>query len=131
MLLGRSWAPLGPLLGALGELLGGSWQLLTALGAISERHAKIINKSMPKMIDFGSQKGAQREPKSNPKPTKIEDKNRCEKRTDIRPSWKRFGAILARFGSPLGVVFIDFSLDFKAFREHSLFSKNVIVHQTF
>ena len=113
MLLGRSWAPLGPLLGALGELLGGSWQLLTALGAISERHAKIIKTSMPKMTDFGSQKGAQREPKSNPKPTKIEDKNRCEKNTSSRSSWSRLGAILGHFGSPLGVMFIDFLLVLK------------------
>ena len=124
--LGRSRAPLGPLLGALGELLGGSWQLLTALGAISERHAKIIQKSMPKMTDFGSQKAAQREPKSNPKPTKIEDKNRCEKNTSSRSSWSRLGAILGHFVTALGVIFIDFSLVFKAFREFSRFSKNSV-----
>ena len=124
--LGRSWAPLGPLLGALGRLLGGSWPLLAALGAILEKHQKINKKTMPKMTDFGSQKGAQREPKSNPKPTKIEDKNRCEKRTEPKPFWNRFGAILGRFGSPLGVIFIDFSLVFKAFPENSRFSKNSV-----
>ena len=113
----------GPLLGLLLAALG---LLLAALGAILERHAKIIKKSMPKMTDLGSQKGAQREPKSNPKPTKIEDKNRCEKRTEPKPSWNRFGAILGRFGSPLGVIFIDFSLVFKAFRENSRFSKNSV-----
>jgi hypothetical protein len=52
---------------------------LAALGTILKRHAKIINKSIPKMTDLGSKKGAQREPKSDPKRTKIEDKNRCEK----------------------------------------------------
>ena len=97
------------------ELLGALGALLAALGAILERHAKIIKKSMPKMLDFGSEKGAQREPKSNPKPIKIEDKNRCEKRTEIRPSWARLGAILGHFWSPLGVIFVDFPLVFKGF----------------
>ena len=128
--LGALLAALGLLLGRSWALLGGSWEalgrLLAALGAILEKHQKINQKTMPKMTDFGSQKGAQREPKSNPKPTKIEDKNRCEKRTEPKPSWNRFGAILGRFGSPLGVIFIDFSLVFKAFRENSRFSKNSV-----
>ena len=106
--------------------MGALGALLAALGAILERHEKIIKKMMPKMTNLGSQKGAQREPKSDPKPTKIEDKNRCEKITEIRPSWNRFGAILGRFGSPLGVIFIDFSLVFKAFRENSRFSKKIV-----
>ena len=122
-LWGSSWAALGRSWEALGRLLGGSWPLLAALGAILERHAKIIKKSMPKMTDFGSQKGAQREPKSDPKPTKIEDKNRCEKNTSSRSSWSRLGAILGHFGSPLGVIFVDFALVFKGFRENSRFSK--------
>ena len=100
--------------------------LLAALGAILERHQKIIQKTMPKMTDVGSQKGAQREPKSTPKPTKFEDKNRCEKNTSSRSSWSRLGAILGHFGSPLGVIVIDFLLVFKAFREHSRFSKNIV-----
>ena len=125
-LFGLVLVALGALLGALGRLLGGSWELLAALGAILERHQKIIKKSMPKMTDFGSQKGAQREPKSSPKPTKIEDKNRCEKNTSSRSSWSRLGAILGHFGSPLGVIFIDFSFVFKAFRENSRFSKNIV-----
>ena len=128
--LGALLAALGLLLGRSWALLGGSWEalgrLLAALGAILEKHQKINQKTMPKMTDFGSQKGAQREPKSNPKPTKIEDKNRCEKRTEPKPSWNRFGAILGRFGSPLGVIFIDFSLVFKAFPENSRFSKNSV-----
>ena len=76
---------------------------------------------MPKITDFGSQKGAQkgaqREPKSNPKPTKIEDKNRCEKNTSSRSSWGRLGPIWGRFVAALGLIFIDFSFVFKAFRE--------------
>ena len=133
LVLGRSWPLLGlswPLLGSSWAALGRSWgalgRLLAALGAILEKHQKINQKTMPKMTDFGSQKGAQREPKSNPKPTKIEDKNRCEKRTEPKPSWNRFGAILGRFGSPLGVIFIDFSLVFKAFPENPRFSKNSV-----
>ena len=115
-----------PHVNALGRLLGALALLLAALGAILDRHAKIIKKSMPKMTDFGSQKGAQREPKSTPKPTKFEDKNRCEKNTSSRSSWSRLGAILGHFGSPLGVIFIDFSLVFKNFRENSRFSKNIV-----
>jgi len=99
--------------------------LLAALGAILERHEKIIQKSMPKMTDLGSQKGAKREAKSDPKRTKIESENRCEKNVSSRPSWSRFGTILGRFGTDLGLENIDFSLVFKAFRENSLFSKNI------
>ena len=108
-----------PLLGASWPLLGRSWDDM-------QKMPKIIPKSMPKMTDFGSQNGAQKEPKSNPKPTKIEDKNRCEKNTSSRSSWSCLGAILGHFGSPLGVIFIDFSLVFKAFRENSRFSKNSV-----
>ena len=70
--LGLSWAAFGR-----------SWPLL---GRSLNDMPKIIKKSMPKMTDLGSQKGAKREPKTTPKRTKIEDKNPCEKRTDIRPS---------------------------------------------
>ena len=64
-------------------------------------------------------------PKRDLKRTKIEDKFRHRKRSSSRPSWGRLGAILGHFRSPLGVIFVDFSLVFKAFRENSLFSKNV------
>ena len=74
-----------------------------------------------KMTDFGSQNGAQREPKSDPKRTKIDYKNQCEKNTSSRPSWSRLGTILDRFGTDLGVILIDFSLVSKAFREHQGF----------
>jgi len=102
LLLGRPGAPLGPVLGALGGSWGALGELLAALGTILERSTKIIQKWMPKMTDLGSQKGAQREPKSNPKLTKIDDKNRCEKNTSSRSSWSRLGAILGDLGSHLG-----------------------------
>ena len=116
--MGGSWEALGSLLGALGLLLA-------ALGAILERHAKIIKKSMPKMTDFGSPKPPQPAPKSNQKTIKNQCKKRSAKRNEIRPSWDCLGAILGHLWSPLGVIFIDFSLVFKAFREHSLFAKHI------
>ena len=78
---------------------------------------------MPKMIDFGSQKGAQREPKSNPKPTKIEDQNRCEKKTSSRSSWSRFGAILGRFLTALEVMFVEKTFVLKLFVKIHVFQK--------
>ena len=48
------------------------------------------------------------------------------KKNEIRPSWGCLGAILGHFRSPLGVIFVDLSLVFKAFRENSLFSKNIV-----
>ena len=47
------------------------------------------------------------------------------KNTASRPSWSRLGRILSRFVTDLGVIFIDFSLVVKAFREHRRFSKNI------
>ena len=61
--LGRSWASLGSLLGPSGPLLGGSWVLLAALEPHLERYAKIIKKSMPKMIDLDPPKPPQSLPK--------------------------------------------------------------------
>ena len=90
--LGRSWAALGRSWEALGRLLAALGLLLAALEAILERRTKICKTSMPKMTDLGSQKGAKREPKSNPKRTKIEDKNRCEK----TPIQDRLEAALGR-----------------------------------
>ena len=78
------------------------------------------------MTDFGSQKRPKMGPKSDKKPTKNRRKKRSEKRTDIRPSWDRLGAILGRCVTARGVIFVDFSLVFKAFREKSLFSKNMV-----
>jgi len=50
---------------------------LGGLGAVLERHAKTIQKSMPKMTDLGSPKP----PKMIPKATKNRSKKRCEKRS--------------------------------------------------
>ena len=66
--LGRSWAALASLLSALGALLA-------ALGPLLERHAKIIEKSMPKMTDLSSQKHPKMTPTSDPKRSKIDAKN--------------------------------------------------------
>ena len=93
--LGASWAnlggllvPLGAVLGGLGEVSGGSWR---PLGGTLHDTKKINKKTIQKMTDLGSQKGPQREPKSDLKRTKIEDKNRCEKKhlfkTVLEPSW--------------------------------------------
>ena len=49
-----------------------------------------------------------------------------KKNTSSRSSWHRFGTILGRFVTALGVIFIDFLLVFKAFREISLFAKNIV-----
>ena len=117
--LGHSWATLGRSWDALGRLLA-------ALGPLLGRHVKIDEKSMPKMTDFGSEKGAQREPKSNPKPTKIEDKNRCEKNSSSRSSWSRLGAILGHFGGHLGSQKSSETVCFKRFRENPRFSKNSV-----
>ena len=109
------------------EALGRSWAALRRssndLGTTCKNHSKIDAKSM---TDLGSQKGSQMAPKSIPKRTKIDDKNQCEKNTSSRPSWSRLGRILGRFGTALGLIFIDFPLVFKAFREHSRFSKNIV-----
>ena len=80
---------------------GGELTYWAALGAILGRRAKIIKKSMPNMTDFGSQKGAQREPKSNPKPTKIEDKKSTRKKhlfkIVLERSWVILGRLLGSF----------------------------------
>jgi len=59
-------------LGALGALLG-------ALGPLLERHAKIMQKSMPKMIDLDPPKPSKMTPKSLPKLTKNRCKNDAKK----------------------------------------------------
>ena len=123
--LGRSWGSLGCSWAALGRLLAALGPLLAALGAILGRHVKIDEKSMPNMSDFGSPNPPQMAPKSSQKTTKNRCEKRSEKRTEVRSSWGRLGTILGRFGSPLGLKIVDFSLVFKAFREKSLFSKNV------
>ena len=54
------------------------------------------------------------------------EKKQSEKRSEKIPSWSRLGAMLSHFGSPLGVIFIEKTFIFKAFRENSRFSKNSV-----
>ena len=65
-----------------------------------------------------SQNRTQNEPKSM---IKID----ANKNISSRPSWSRLGTILGRFGTDLGVIFIDLSLVVKAFRENQRFSKSI------
>ena len=132
LLLGPSWpllAALGQLLGLSGGDLGRSWTALgrswaalghswALLGRSWHDTKKSLKNIMKKMTDLGSQNGAQREPKR----TKIDHKNQCEKNISSRPSWSRLGTILGRFGTDLGVILIDLSFVFKAFRENQRFS---------
>ena len=119
--LGAVLAALGGLLGALGPLLGGSWPLLGALGAILERHEKIIQKSMPKMTDLGSQKRPNMAPKSDQKATKNRCKKRSEQSIELRPSWGRLGAILGRSWLHLEVDFGEKTLKNVSPRENPHF----------
>ena len=120
-LFGCSWMPFGCFLGPFLASWAALGPLLAALGTILERHAKIMQKSMPKMTDLDSQKGGQREAKSKKKRIKIEDKNRYEKNTSSRSPCSRFGMILGCFLTALELKNVDFSLVFKRFRENSLF----------
>ena len=92
--LGGSWGPLGGVLGGpgasrgrLGSLLGASWG---ALGAIFFGDEILI----VFLIDFGSEKGAQRggfgEPKLVQNRSKNEDENEDEKKALLGASWVDF-----------------------------------------
>ena len=49
-------------------------------------------------------------------------KQRCKFKSEKVTSWEsRLGAILARFPGRLGVKHVEFSMVFKAFREHPHF----------
>ena len=118
--LGASWAPLGHLLGHLGGLLG-------LFRLTYKNHLLKIDAQNDR---FGPPKASQKPPKMTPKSYQKAIKNHCKKRmeknTSSRSSWHRFGTILGRFVTALGVIFIDFLLVFKAFREKSLFAKNIV-----
>ena len=49
---------------------------------------------------------------------KIDQKKRCKFKSEKVTSWSRLSAILRRIPRHLGVKHIDFSFDFKGFREH-------------
>ena len=124
--LGASWAPLGGLLGPLGRLLEPLGALLEPLRTTCKNNVKINAKNDRFGPPNGRQKGSQSGPKSDQKSIKNQCKKRTEKNTSARSSWHRLRTILGCFVTALGVMFIDFSLDFKAFRENSLFSKNIV-----
>ena len=97
--LGRSWGGPGAILAALEPLLA-------ALGAILERHAKINQKSMPKMTDFDLPKAPKMPPKSTPKSTK--NRHRRPKLSKTLPD-SLLGAILAPFWPHFGTPGPSFS----------------------
>ena len=132
--LGRSWpllAALGALVAALGLLLGRSWALLGGswgalgrswgdLGTTCENHQKIDAKNDRFWLPKAPPNGTKIALKSDQKSMK---KTKRKKRSDKIPSWNRLGAMLGRFGSPFGVIFIDFPLVFKAFLKIHVFQK--------
>ena len=132
--LGGSWEVFGGSqapLGASGGHLGGSWGCLgwswNHLGEpLVARGRFRCNRSQQVPAD-----GAKRDPKWDPrwdqKRPKIEDKFRHKKDHSLRSAWGRLRPILGRFGSPLGFVFIGFSFVFVRFREHSCFSKTIVL----
>ena len=106
-LLGRSWSFLGRSWAALGRSVAAFARLLATLGPLLGRSWNDIQKSPKsrcnKKTYFGFQKGSQREPKSSPKRTNIDDKKRYEKNTSPRTFWSRFATILDRFVTTLGL----------------------------
>ena len=91
--VGRSWAAIGPLLVALGPLLAALVPPLAALGPpmaalgpLLERHAKIHEVSMPKMIGLGIPKPPKMSFKSDKNYKKSMPKNEATKRTEVRRS---------------------------------------------
>ena len=110
--LGRSWGPLGA--------------LLEPLRTTCKNHVKIDAKNYRFGPPNGRQKGSQSGPKSYQKPIKNQCKKRTEKNTSARSSWHRLWTILGCCVTALGVIFIDFICVFKAFREHTCFSKSIV-----
>ena len=88
--LGRSWVPIGRLLEHLGDPSVDFYRFsLNKAGCCAE---------------LGLQKGAKMEPKIDPKPTKIEDKNNEENKslskTVLERSWGYLGPILGHSDLP-------------------------------
>ena len=73
------------------------------------------------LIDFGRQKGAQREDFGSQNGTKFDPKTRSKLKSEKVASWYRLGSILGRFGRCPGGIFIDFLLVFVLFRGHRRF----------
>ena len=104
-------------LGGLGALLGGSWGGLGrswgALGAIFFGDEILI----VFLIDFGTEKGAQRGGFGSQNESKIVPKTKTKTKTKKRLSWEPLGSILGRFGGRLGVKKHQNSLAGLVFRE--------------
>ena len=94
--LGPLLVALGPLLAALVPPLAALGPPMAALGPLLERHAKIHEISMPKMIDLGIPKPPKMSPKSYKKCSKIHAKKRSDKKN-------RTKTILGRLGRRLWV----------------------------
>jgi hypothetical protein len=126
--LGAKFELLGSLLGASWEPLGASWSLLGRSWAVLGQNCVVLGRLLGHFIflmifwsDFGSKKGAQREAFWEPKRSKNRYKKECKIKSEKVTSWSRLGAILGRFPRRLEVKNVDFSLVFKAFREHPCF----------
>ena len=78
--LGGSWAALGRLLEGLGRLLGRLETVLGRHGLLGSFSAQQAPLSGGTWRDFGSQKGAKMEAKSDPRGKKNDVKNEDEKR---------------------------------------------------
>ena len=108
-LTGASWGPPGVLLegpgasrGRLGSLLGASWG---ALGPIFFGDEILI----VFLIDFGTEKGAQRgafwEPKCDQNRSENEVENEDGKKTFLGASWVDFGSFWEGVGRPFLLIF--------------------------
>ena len=76
--LGGSWAALGRLLGGLEAVLDRSWAALSRHGSFRV----VLKPTVPaEPRHLGAQRGAKMRPKSDPRGTKIDDKNEVEKRS--------------------------------------------------
>ena len=109
--LGRVLGALGASRGRLGSLLGASWG---ALGPIFSF-----------LIDFGTEKGAQREafwePKCDQNRSENEVENEDGKKTFLGASWVDFGSFWEGVGRPFLLIFYWF---FYYFKENDVFEKD-------
>ena len=108
--LGRSWVPLGRLLGP-SWWHGSTFVVLSSTSPVS--HTQLAPKREPTW-----------HPKRGRKRIKIEVKNEDEKRSSSRRFWSGLKAILGRLGSNLGVKKVVFSLRLKGFRENHVFEQD-------
>ena len=112
-LSGASWGAPGVLLGGPGGLLGASWGVPGppggVLGASWGRLGALLGPSFLEMkfwsfflIDFGTEKGAQRGGFGSQNESKIVPKTKTKTKTKKRLSWEPLGSILGRLGEQFG-----------------------------